>query len=99
MSQLMASGLNQNNQIIEVINFCTYLNSPVLDLSCNFGGEYSHVLRFMREIRMMSRVALDTDSPGLLGHTKDERPTFFGIEVSIRQNQQALVLLELDVFL
>ena len=48
---------------------------------------------------MVSRVGLDADSPRLLGHTKYERPTILGIEVSVGQHQQALVLLEPQVLL
>ena len=49
------------------------------------------------EVRVMACVALDADTPTLLGHSKHKGPSFFWIQICIRQHQQALVLPKLDV--
>ena len=47
----------------------------------------------------MPSIALDADPPALLGHPEDESPAILGVEVGVGQHQQALVLLQLDIFL
>ena len=51
----------------------------------------------MCEIRMMSRVALNANSPTLLRHSKNECPAILWIQVSICQHEQALILLKLNI--
>ena len=48
---------------------------------------------------MEPSIRLDAHAPAALSHAKYERPTIFGIEVSIGQHQHALVLLELQVLM
>lgn len=73
------------------------LHSTILHLPSDFGGELSH--GSLTEIGVVSGVALDADSPALFGHAKDEGPAFLWIQISIRQNQKALILLKTNIFL
>ena len=51
----------------------------------------------LSEIWMVPSVALDADSPALLGHTEHEGPAVLRVEVGVGEHEQALVLLELHV--
>ena len=73
------------------------LNSSVLYFPCNFTCEYSLVLALHSEIGMVPGITLDTNSPRLLCHSKDECPTILGVQICVGQDQEALILLELDV--
>ena len=73
------------------------LHCTILHLSSDFGGELSH--GSLAKIGVVSGVALNTDSPALLGHAKDEGPAFLRVQISIRQNQKALILLKTNIFL
>ena len=73
------------------------LNCSVLDLPRYLGGELSAWYTFLSEVWMMASVALDTYAPALLRHSKHECPAFFWVEVSIGEDQQALVVAQLDV--
>ena len=53
----------------------------------------------MSKIGVVSRVALNANSPALLGHSKDKSPPILGIEVCICQNEETLVLAKLNVLL
>ena len=53
----------------------------------------------MGEIRMMPRIGLNTNTPALLRHTENERPSILWIQICISQHQQTLVRGQFDVFL
>jgi hypothetical protein len=75
------------------------LDGPVLDLASDLRREVAHGHVVVREVRMMSRVRLNANTPALLGHTEDEGPAFLRVQISIRQNQKALILLKTNIFL
>ena len=78
-------------------NKLTYLNSSVLNLSCNFGCKLSHWLLLLSKVRMMSCITLDANSPRLLGHSEYKSPSFFWIKVGVCQDQETLVLFQTDI--
>ena len=47
----------------------------------------------------MSCVRLNTNAPALLGHAEDECPAIFGIQVRIREHQEALIMAKFDILL
>lgn len=47
----------------------------------------------------MSSIALNTDFPALFGHSKNEGPTVFGIQICIGEHKKTLILLQLYVSL
>lgn len=59
------------------------LNSPILHFPSNFGIELPHRLVVVSEVWVVARVALDADSPALLGHAEDEGPAVLGVQVGV----------------
>lgn len=74
-------------------------NRSILNFSSDGGGKDPLWLVFMGEVGMVPSIALDADPPALLGHAENESPAIFGVEIGISENQEALVVLKLDVFL
>jgi len=79
------------------------LHGSILYLPCNFRVEDSLglilFLEFHSEVRVMSCIALNTNSPALLCHSKNKCPSFLGIKVGIGEDQQALILFKGDILL
>jgi len=75
------------------------LNSSILHFPRDFGCEYSLGFGLVGEVRVMSRITLDANSPALLGHAEDESPPVFGVEVGVGQHQETLVVFQFYVFL
>jgi hypothetical protein len=48
---------------------------------------------------VVSGIALNTNSPALLGHAENEGPSLLRVEVGIRQHQEALILAKLYILL
>ena len=74
------------------------LNRSILNFASNCWSKYPLRLIFECEVWMVPRIALDADSPTLLGHSKNESPPFFGVKIGIGENQKALVVLQFDIF-
>ena len=53
----------------------------------------------MSKIGVVSRVALNANSPALLGHSEHEGPPLLWVEVCVCQNEKTLVLAKLNVLL
>lgn len=68
------------------------LHSTILYLPSDLRGKLAHSR--LPEVWMMPRVALDADSPALLGHSKNESPALLWVQIGIGQYQQALILLQ-----
>ena len=73
------------------------LDGSILDFLRNLRAEHPLGLFFVCEVGMVSCIALDADSPALLGHSEHKGPALFGVEISIGQNEQALMLTQFDV--
>lgn len=74
------------------------LDCSVLHKLGNFCVEHTgRLVGVLGKIRMVPCVALDADSPALLGHTEDKGPTVLRVQVGVREHEQALVLLEQHV--
>jgi hypothetical protein len=71
------------------------LDCSILDFSGNLVVELTSGI--FREVGVMSGITLNADSPTLLGHSKHECPPVLGVEISIRKDEQALVIRKLDV--
>lgn len=48
---------------------------------------------------MMSSIALNTNSPRLLCHSKDESPSLLRVQVSVGEDEETLILVEFDILL
>lgn len=75
------------------------LDGSVLDLFGDLRGKHAAGFRMIGEIRMVSRVALDANFPTLLGHSKDEGPTIFGVQIGVRQYEKTLILVQQNILL
>ena len=53
----------------------------------------------MCEVRVVSRVTLNANSPALLGHSEDKSPPILRVEIGVGQHQEALVIFQFNVFL
>lgn len=73
------------------------LNGSVLNLPRNLWSEVSHWLVFMCKIWVMPCITLNAYSPTLFGHAKHKGPSILGIQISIGEDEQALILLQLYV--
>ena len=74
-------------------------NGSVLDLASDFAVEISLYVLRLGEVRVVASVALDAYPPALLSHSEDEGPALFWVQVGIREDQEALVLLQFDIIL
>ena len=84
MGKFVASGLKKQNE--EEIKI-TYFNSSILHLLANLITELSRLRSiFASEIRMMSSITLNTDSPTLLCHSENKSPSFLWVKVGVCQN-------------
>ena len=81
----------------------TYLYSSILDLTSYLGVKYSLrlIVTFegLSKVRVVSCITLYADPPTLFGHSEYEGPPFFWVQVSVCENQQALILLQIDISL
>lgn len=77
----------------------TYLNSSILYFPCSCRIKYSDgniiFFKLLSKLRMVSCITLNAYTPTLLGHAKHEGPTFFWIQICIRQNKQTLIRFKL----
>lgn len=74
------------------------LDRSVLYNLGHFGVKHpTWLVRVPGEVWMMTRIALNTDAPTLLGHAEDEGPAVFRVQVGVRQHEQALVLIKFHV--
>lgn len=73
------------------------LNCPILNFPSNFWSEVSHRFILMCKIWMMPSIALNANSPTLLGHTENESPPVFRVKICICKHKQALILLQLYI--
>ena len=60
------------------------LDGPILHLLRNLAAKCP--LFLLGEVWVVPCVTLDAYSPGLLGHSEDEGPTFLWVEVGVRQD-------------
>ena len=95
---LIRLAMSHGEDMAQLVASC--LDGPVLHQLCHLGVEHARrLVRVLGKVGMVPCVALDADSPALLGHTEDEGPTVFRVEVCVGQHEQALVLLEMHVVL
>lgn len=75
------------------------LHCPVLNFPRDFWSENPLRLCLTRKVWVVSSVALDTDPPALLSHSKNKSPPIFWVEVCIGQHQKTLIIFQLYIFL
>lgn len=73
------------------------LDGPVLHLPRDLRSELPCVL--LTKLWVMACVTLNTDLPALLRHSKHKCPAVLGIQISVCEYKEALVISQLDVLL
>ena len=73
------------------------LYSPVLNLFRDGLAEKPLLFSILGEVWVVPCVTLNADPPALLCHSKHKCPPFFGEQVDVGQNQEALILLKTEV--
>lgn len=64
------------------------LDGAVLHLHGNVVIEHAAgLVRAFREVRMVASIRLNANAPAALGHTEDERPPVFRVQVCIREHK------------
>ena len=76
------------------------LDGSILYEFGHFGIEHTGwLIGVLGKVRMMSCIALNANTPALLGHAEHEGPAVLRVQVCVRQDEQALVLSQLHVIL
>ena len=85
----------QREHVSELMTRC--FNCSVLNFFSDFRAEI--ILRSVQlsEVRVVTSITLNTDSPALLGHAENKRPSLFRVEVCICKHEQALARSNLDI--
>ena len=73
------------------------LNSSILHLSRNLGSENPLRLCLTCKVGVVPCVTLNANPPALLSHSKHESPPVLRVQVSIREHEEALVILKFNV--